>query len=133
MRANVLVLAALGVTFLHAGQASRAYSAACGLGARWDASENGWTGTWVRRGASNTFDATWRKDNSTGSSVLTMSLTGNRVRIERRDVSSFGGAYVEYDVTIAADGTVSGTSRVPATGATSPFRGTIHCGDAAKP
>ena len=113
--------------------AGTASAPACGLGARWDASENGWTGTWVRRGTSNTFDATWRKDNSTGSSVLTMSLTGNRVRIERRDVSSFGGAYLEYDVTIAADGTVSGTSRVPATGTTSPFRATIHCGDTAKP
>ena len=39
MRANVLVLAALAVTVLHGGQASRAYSAGCGLGAGWEETE----------------------------------------------------------------------------------------------
>jgi hypothetical protein len=128
----IIIIAVLGIADLHAWQGDQPYTAACGLGVRWDASENGWTGTWVRRGSSNTFDATWQRDGSTGSSVLTMSLNGSRVHIERRDASSFGGAYVEYDGVVDAAGTVSGTSRVPASGATSPFRAAIQCGDAAR-
>lgn len=100
------------------------------LGVQWDVSESGWTGTWVRRGTSNIFDATWRKGGNTGSSVLTMTLTGSRVHIERKDASNWGGALVVYDGTIATDGTVTGTGAVPATGVTMSFRGTIHCGAA---
>ena len=105
-------------------------TAACGLGARWDVSESGWTGSWVRRGSSNIFDATWSKGGAVFSSVLTMTPNGNQVHIERRDAASGGGAYVVYDVTIAADGTVTGTGAVPATGATMSFRATVHCGAA---
>jgi hypothetical protein len=103
------------------------WTAACGLGVQWDVSESGWSGTWIRRGSSNIFDASWRKGGDVGSSVLTMSLNGNRVHIERRDAPTWGGAYVEYDGTISADGTVSGTGKVPATGASAPFQATIRC------
>ena len=128
MRANVLVLAALGVAILHGGQASRAYSAGCGLGTRWDETENGWSGTWTRRGNSDTFDAVWRNSGSNGSSVLTMTMTGSRVHIERRDAASFNnGLLVAYDVVVAADGTVSGTGRKLPDGASFPIRATVAC------
>jgi hypothetical protein len=43
------------------------------------------------------------------------------------DEPSAGGSYVEYDGVIDADNTVTGTTKVPATGATTPFRATIRC------
>jgi hypothetical protein len=81
----------------------------------------------VRRGTSNVFDATWRKGGATFASVLTMTRTGSRIHIERKDAPAGGGTLVVYDGTIAADGTVSGTATVPATGATLPFRATVRC------
>jgi len=107
------------------------YTAACGLGVQWDLSESGWTGTWIRRGNTNIFDATWRKSGTTFSSVLTMTQTGSRIQIVRRDAPSGGGAHVVYDGTIAGDGTVSGTEKVPATGVTMPFNASIRCGPSA--
>jgi hypothetical protein len=59
-------------------------------------------------------------------------LTGNRVQIERRDATTWGGAYVQYDAAIAADGTVTGSSKVAATGATGPFHATLHCDGSVK-
>lgn len=131
MRTRVLILSVLGLCAACSGQSTRAYSPACGVGVRWDESENGWNGTWTRRGTSNTFDAVWSNGGASGSSVLTLTLTGNRVHIERRDAASFGGASVSYDGTIAADGTVSGTSRVASSGAAAAFRAVVTCGDTA--
>ncbi len=90
MRAHFLVLAAVGLTALHAGQSSGSYSASCGLGVRWDVSESGYAGTWIRRGNTSTFDATWQKGSESGTSTLTMSLSGNRVTIQRQDAANFG-------------------------------------------
>ena len=129
MRAYVLVLAAVAVTALHGGQASGGYSSSCGVGARWDETENGWSGTWTRRGNSDTFDGVWRNSGNTGSSVLTMTATGNKVHIERRDSASFNaGLGVAYDVVIAADGTATGTGRILPAGASFPMRATVTCG-----
>ena len=131
MRAIVLIVAILGLSAVCSGQSTRSYSPGCGLGARWDLVESGWTGTWVRRGSSNTFDASWGKGGASGSSVITMTLTGDRVHVDRRDAAEFGGASVAYDATIAADGTVSGTGRVASSGATYTFHATVTCGDLA--
>ena len=129
MRAYVLVLAAVAVTALHGGQASGGYSSTCGVGVRWDETENGWSGTWTRRGNSDTFDGVWRNSGNTGSSVLTMTATGNKVHIERRDSATFNnGLGVAYDVVIAADGTATGTGRILPAGASFPMRATVTCG-----
>ena len=129
MHATVLIVALLGLSAVCSGQASSTYSAGCGLGARWEETENGWSGTWTRRGNSNTFDAAWRNSGSTGSSVLTMTMTGNRVHIERRDAASFNnGLQVAYDVVIAADGTVSGPGRILPSGPSFPMSATVVCG-----
>ena len=129
MRANVLVLAALGLTVLHGAQASDSYSAGCGLGVRWDVLEGGFTGTWVRRGSTNTFDATWQRGNERGSSTLTMSLSGNQVTIQRQDAASFyGGGRYEVVGTIGTEGSFHGTNRTVATGALDSISGTVRCG-----
>jgi hypothetical protein len=119
----LLLAAILGTTVLLEAQ-----GAGCGLGLRWSESENGITGNWVRRGDSNVFDATWPGV----SSVLTMTLTGNQLRIQRRDA---GNQQVEYTAVIGPDGkTVTGTARVlppvPAGWPTQPFpfRAAIQCG-----
>jgi hypothetical protein len=107
-------------------------SLGCGLGARWEVSESGYAGTWVRRGNTSTFDATWQRGSERGTSTLTMSLSGNRVNIQRQDAANFsgGGRYV-YDGTIGADGTFSGTNRNVVSGAAYPISGTVRCGDVA--
>ena len=73
----------------------------------WDASENGWTGVWTRRGGSDIFDAVWQKGGSTVKAVLTITVRGNSVRINRRS-SSDGVSDRDYEGTISSDGSVSG-------------------------
>lgn len=77
------------------------------LGHEWSMSEAGYTGRWVRRGNSDTWDATW----SAGQvAILSMTLTGSTVRISRRDVGAVSvGATAIYEGTLAADGTIQGT------------------------
>jgi len=129
MRQTCLLLAAaLGTAVLLEAQ-----GAGCGLGVRWSESENGIAGDWVRRGNSDVFDATWPGVRS----VLTMTLTGNQLRIHRRDA---GNQQVDYTAVIGPDGkTVTGTARVlppvPAGWPTQPFafQATIQCGEKPAP
>ena len=128
MRAIFLIAVILATSAACYGQSTRTYSSSCGLGARWEETENGWNGTWTRRGNSNIFDAAWRNGSATGSSVLTMTLNGNRVHIERRDSGSFGGATVTYDGTISSNGTVTGTGHASTMAQSYSFSANITCG-----
>jgi hypothetical protein len=95
----------------------------CGLGAEWSESEGGFTGRWVRRGDSNVFDASWGKITA----VLTMTLSGNSVRIARRQSSD--GNDCDYTGTIQADGvTVQGVYTCKVGAKDTAWRATIRCG-----
>jgi hypothetical protein len=111
------------------GQASGAYSTACGLGVRWEVSESGWTGVWIRRGNSNTFDATWRKGGEIGTSTLTIALSGNRLTIQRQDAANFGGGVrYAYEGTLGPDGSFSGINS-----GQYPVKGKVICGEMTSP
>ncbi|WP_309088120.1 hypothetical protein [Domibacillus sp.] len=78
------------------------------LGRRWDEQEGAWRGVWTRRGNSNIFDARWTQPGQTPvTAVLTITLQGNNVRIQRRNSSD--GNNCDYRGTLSADGrTASG-------------------------
>ena len=82
------------------------------LGAVWEKSENGWGGTWTRRGDSNVFDAVWTKGYDRVTAVLTMTQTGvNTVSIYRQDTSSTGSMInVDYTAFVNSNGAVTGTA-----------------------
>jgi hypothetical protein len=83
------------------------------LGSVWHQSENGWSGVWTRRGASNVFDGVWTKagESLVIKGVLTITLTGaGNVTIRRQDTSQ--NAVVDYTGTIGANGSVTGTGRI---------------------
>ena len=79
------------------------------LGTEWSVTEAGITGRWVRRGTSDTWDATWANG---AAATLTISITGDQVRINRKDLS--GGITAIYQGTLASDGTMQGTETVTA-------------------
>ena len=84
----------------------------CGLGERWDETEVGWTGVWIRRGKSNVFDAQWTLGGRKEKAMLTISIHGNTVVVKRQQSSgfSFAGQECTYKGTLAADNvTVTGT------------------------
>ena len=75
------------------------------LGTIWDEKESGRKGTWARRGTSNIFDADW---NGKITAVLTISIRGDAVKIERRN--SNDGNDCDYQGIVAPDRiNVSGT------------------------
>jgi len=83
------------------------------LGSVWHQSENGWSGVWTRRGASNVFDGVWTKagESLVVKGVLTITLTGaGNVTIRRQDTSQ--NAVVDYTGTIGPNGSVTGTGRI---------------------
>jgi hypothetical protein len=70
-------------------------SAAQFLGSVWNEEESGWTGAWTRRGGSNIFDALWiTPKGQRQQSVLTITIRGYNVRIDRRDPN---GGTCTYD------------------------------------
>jgi len=78
------------------------------LGRVWNAQENGYAGTWTRRGNSNVFDAVWVNGSSRVTAVMTMTIQGSDVHIARRQDSY--GSNCDYTGRISADGrSVSGT------------------------
>lgn len=86
----------------------------CGLGRLWRDTEDGWSGTWVRRGDSNFFDATWTNGNASDRADLQISLSGQRVHILRTPRRGQRGLTCAYDGTLAPDGVnVSGTYICP--------------------
>jgi hypothetical protein len=98
----------------------------CGLGIRWDETEEGWTQVWTRRGVSNVFDVTGTKSGFTNlTAVQTIEINGNRVFVNRTWASD--GNSCEYEGTLAVDGiTVTGTYRCISGGPYS-WRATIRC------
>jgi hypothetical protein len=87
------------------------------LGAVWNESENGWSGVYTRRGASNVFDAVWTMGGARVTAILTMTQTGpNTVSIYRQDTSD--SDEVDYTATISPDGSVTGAGKVRRTGLT---------------
>jgi len=91
------------------------------LGTTWNERELGWEGVWRRRGTSNIFDATWNDGEVTA--VLTISLQGTDVKVERRNSSN----NCDYQGTLAADSvTVSGTYSCDKWARNSPWRATIQ-------
>lgn len=78
------------------------------LGTRWEESESGWNGVWIRRGETNTFDATWTQGGSTVNATLTITINGNQVSVNRPNASD--GNNCTYTGTLDASGTnVTGT------------------------
>jgi hypothetical protein len=83
-------------------------SGGCGLGTRWNESEEGWAATWTRRGNSNVFDVQSRKGGMLLTAINTINISGNRVSISRTNASD--GNNCDMQGTIDQDGvTVSGT------------------------
>jgi len=101
-------------------------SGGCGLGMRWDESEEGWAGTWTRRGNSNIFDVMSSKPGLQSlTAVQTINISGNRVFISRTNASD--GNNCDMEGTIDRDGvTVTGTYRCRSGGPYS-WRATIRC------
>jgi len=74
----------------------------------WRESESGWSGVWTRRGNSNVYDAVWTSGRGQVTAVMTISISGNNVRITRQNNGDNGTC--DYVGTIGADGrSVSGT------------------------
>jgi hypothetical protein len=82
----------------------------CGLGSKWTIlTDGGWTGSWSRRGQSDVFDGVWRKGSDQFTAVLTITLMGNAVRVQRRNATLGGDC--EFNGMVGDDGlTVSGTN-----------------------
>ncbi len=95
------------------------------LGAVWEVTETGVTGTWRRRGQTTIFDGKW-DDGAVGE--LTITLKGNEVRIVRKDESGPKvGDVIDYEGTISEDGkTVTGTMK--STAGQAPWSGVIKQG-----
>lgn len=84
------------------------------LGNRWDVIEPfGWKGVWTRRGNSNVFDALWTNQGRQEKALLTITINGNTVNVQRtqKSGSSYPGQKGTYKGVLAADRvTVTGTS-----------------------
>ena len=96
------------------------------LGSHWRTEENGWTGTWTRRGTSNTFDIAWVMGSQHGSSVATVTLQGRTLSVQRRDHGAWAGQEVDYTATLDAHGSFSGKGTMRHTGFTYPWKGRIQ-------
>jgi len=82
----------------------------CGLGARWEESEEGWAAIWTRRGNSNVFDVQSSKGGMVLTAIQTINIRGNQVSVSRTNSSD--GNNCEMEGTIDPDGvTVTGTYR----------------------
>jgi hypothetical protein len=108
--------------------ASAVNSGACGLGVRWDETEDGWSGQWMRRGMSSVFDSIWvSPTGQRAGAIMSISIAGSQVTI-RRDQAGVGTC--NYSGQIAADGiNVSGgyTCSWWPNGGTNPWRAVIRC------
>jgi len=96
------------------------------LGSIWDETENGLNGVWTRRGTSNIFDAHWTKAGVAAvTAVLTITVTGSKFSIQRRQVSE--GYILDYEGTLESDGrSVMGTGKILKTGFQFPWQATIR-------
>ena len=96
------------------------------LGTVWDEMENGWTGVWTRRGASDAFDAVWTKQGEGKvSCVLAVAVTGPKVTVQRRNCNIAADA--DYEGTLETDGkTITGTGKLLRGGAAFHWLATIR-------
>ncbi len=76
------------------------------LGTEWSESESGWSGRWIRRGSSNTFDATWNRGGEEVKATLTINIAGNRVTVQRGNATDANNC--RYEGTLSGN-SVSGT------------------------
>lgn len=91
------------------------------MGNQWDEWEGHYQGVWTRRGTSNVWDASW----GSVKAVLTVTVQGNRVRVQRRHGSD--GNVCDYQGVIEADGISVQGSFNCANGATDiPWRAVIR-------
>lgn len=108
--------------------ASNLNSVGCGLGVRWDETEDGWSGQWTRRGLSNVFDSVWvSPTGQRAAAIMSISVAGDQITI-RRDQSGVGTC--SYSGQIAADGvSVAGgyTCSWWPNGGTNHWRAVIRC------
>ncbi len=83
----------------------------CGLGRSWRDNDPAWPGTWIRRGQSNVFDASWTGGRMRVDAQMVIVVEGNRVSITRTGFNTVSdGEIADYTGVIGSDGvTVSGT------------------------
>jgi hypothetical protein len=105
------LLIVLGVSVLALSSSAAAQSADA-LGTRWDVTEYGQTAVWTRRGTSNVFDGVWTPPGRPSvRAVLTITISGTSVSVQRRQSSDFPDNDCDYTGTLAPDfATVIGTS-----------------------
>lgn len=85
--------------------------------ASWTWEENGWTGTWTRRGGTGVYDVVWAKGAERGHSIVTLHQTGSAsFCAHRQDTQGWSGQEVDYSGALASDGSARGTGRVRGTG-----------------
>jgi hypothetical protein len=87
----------------------RAGTATDDLGSIWHETEQEWTGVWTRRPGTSSFEANWTDAHGNeASAVLTISIQGNNVSVQRREDSH--GNECDYQGVLSADKTTaSGT------------------------
>jgi hypothetical protein len=80
---------------------------ATSLGRVWKVRDEAWAGIWTRRGTSNVFDAVWTKGSLRLTGLLSITISGAKVTVERTQSSD--GNPCTYTGTLSADGkSVSG-------------------------
>ena len=84
------------------GSPSACATGGCGLGTRWEETEEGWNAIWTRRGNSNTFDVRSKKGDMTLTAVQTIEMNGNKVKVTRTNSSD--GNNCQMTGTVAPDG-----------------------------
>jgi hypothetical protein len=96
----ILGVALMALTMIPATLRATPYDSQ--LGTRWQVNEQGWRGVWIRRGASNIFDARW---NTPGQAeiqgVVEIRLDGRNIRMSRTDM--FTGQRCEYRGEVSRD------------------------------
>jgi hypothetical protein len=75
-------------------------------GAEWLVTESDWSGRWIRRGSTQTFDGVWSRGDERVSGALEIDIQGDRVTIERRNASD--GNSCRYEGILSGN-RVSGT------------------------
>jgi hypothetical protein len=104
-----MIIAAIAIVGALVAGWQTPHAQADSLGTTWNESESGWSGQWLRRGDTATFDATWRAGSSTETAVLTMTVSGSKVTIHRVDSTApYTGQTCDYTGTISGN-SASGT------------------------
>ncbi len=97
-----------GMSTAASGDDRNDYRNAQRSGTQWRVYEQGWTGVWIRRANSNTFDATWTMPGQAQiQGVVDMRWDGRNIRMSRTD--TYTNQHCEYQGQVSQDGrTASG-------------------------